>query len=53
MYWYDGRIFSSSTIELAIDEPALLYGATVFTTLRVYDHCLDGGLSNWAAHCDR
>jgi len=30
-----------------------LYGATVFTTLRVYDNSLDSRLTHWAAHCDR
>lgn len=40
------------TLELAIDDPGLLYGATVFTTLRVYGD-LDQPLTQWAAHCDR
>jgi 4-amino-4-deoxychorismate lyase len=30
-----------------------LYGATVFTTLRVYDDSLDSRLTHWQAHCDR
>ena len=34
MYWYNGKLFDSQTIELNIDDPGLLYGATVFTTLR-------------------
>lgn len=34
MYWYCGRSIESQTIELAIDNAGLLYGATVFTTLR-------------------
>jgi 4-amino-4-deoxychorismate lyase len=34
MYWYDGRQIASKTIELDINEPGLLYGATVFTTFR-------------------
>jgi 4-amino-4-deoxychorismate lyase len=34
MYWYAGRQIASKTIELDIDEPGLLYGATVFTTFR-------------------
>ncbi len=34
MYWYCGRSIESQTIELDINEPGLLYGATVFTTLR-------------------
>lgn len=38
---------------MKVDDPGLLYGATVFTTLRVYHSCLDYPLTNWAAHCDR
>ena len=34
MYWYNGREIAKETIELDITEPGLLYGATVFTTLR-------------------
>jgi 4-amino-4-deoxychorismate lyase len=52
-YWYDGQLIYSQTIELPIDDPGLIYGATVFTTLRVYDHSLDQKLTNWQAHCDR
>lgn len=40
-------------LELAIDDPGLLYGATVFTTLRVYNQSLDHPLTNWTRHCDR
>ena len=38
---------------MAIDDPGLLYGATVFTTLRVYHSSLDTALTNWVEHCDR
>ena len=46
MYWYCGKSIESQTIELAIDDPGLLYGASVFTTLRsdalaVYDRHYD------------
>jgi 4-amino-4-deoxychorismate lyase len=34
MYWYCGKSLESQTIELAVNDPGLLYGATVFTTLR-------------------
>jgi 4-amino-4-deoxychorismate lyase len=34
MYWYCGKSIESQTIELDINEPGLLYGATVFTTFR-------------------
>lgn len=53
MFWYDGGLVASNTLEVAIDEPGLLYGATVFTTMRVYQHSIDSRLTNWAAHCDR
>ncbi|BAT51770.1 Aminotransferase, class IV [Nostoc sp. NIES-3756] len=53
MFWYNGKLIDSQTIELDIYEPGLLYGATVFTTLRVYDGSLDSSLTNWQAHCDR
>lgn len=47
MYWYDGQRIAAGTIELNIDDPGLVYGATVFTTFRteelsivIYDlHC--------------
>lgn len=43
----------TETLSLAIDDPGLLYGATLFTTLRVYHQSLDNRLTNWQAHCDR
>jgi branched-subunit amino acid aminotransferase/4-amino-4-deoxychorismate lyase len=52
-YWYDGNLVQGSTLELAIDDPALLYGATLFTTLRVYQLQLEHPLTNWQAHCNR
>ncbi|MEL6470574.1 MAG: aminotransferase class IV [Cyanobacteria bacterium J06623_4] len=33
--------------------PGLRFGATVFTTLRVYEQCLDHPMTQWVAHCDR
>jgi len=30
-----------------------LYGATIFTTLRIYNRSLDSPLTNWKRHCDR
>ena len=53
MFWYNGQLICSSTLELAIDDPGLLYGATVFTTLRVYQQSLNHPLTNWQHHCDR
>ena len=51
--WYDGTLKNSGTVELAIDDPGLIYGATVFTTLRVYGGSLDRPIVNWTQHCDR
>lgn len=53
MYWYDGKLIEQDTIQISISEPGLLYGATVFTTMRVYQKCLDHPLTHWQAHCDR
>ncbi|MDF5712348.1 MAG: aminotransferase class IV [Rhizonema sp. NSF051] len=53
MFWYNGKFIQSQTLELEISDPGLLYGATVFTTLRVYDNSLDSRLTHWQAHCDR
>jgi 4-amino-4-deoxychorismate lyase len=51
-YWYDGKLIEGKTLELAIDDPSLLYGATLFTTLRVYQS-LNHPLTNWNGHLTR
>ncbi|MGH8000855.1 MAG: aminotransferase class IV [Brasilonema sp.] len=53
IFWYNGKLIQSQTLELKIDDPGLLYGATVFTTLRVYNNSLDSRLTHWRSHCDR
>ncbi|MEH1843660.1 MAG: aminotransferase class IV [Nostoc sp.] len=53
IFWYNGKLINSQTLELDINNPGLLYGATIFTTLRVYQNSLDSNLTNWQAHCDR
>ncbi len=53
MFWYDGKLINSEQIQLDINEPGLCYGATAFTTMRVYNNSLDHTLSCWQAHCDR
>jgi 4-amino-4-deoxychorismate lyase len=53
IFWYNGKLIESQTLELDINDPGLLYGATVFTTLRVYGDSLDSSLTNWLSHCDR
>lgn len=52
-YWYDGQLWKKDTISLPINDPGLLYGATVFTTLRVYQRSLEHPLTQWNAHCSR
>jgi 4-amino-4-deoxychorismate lyase len=47
------NFWHGTTLAITCDEPALLYGATVFTTLRVYSSALDHPLTLWQAHCDR
>ncbi|AFY78857.1 MAG: aminotransferase class IV [Hydrococcus sp. C42_A2020_068] len=53
MFWYDGELIEGDSLSIGIDDPGLLYGATVFTTLRVYDRSLDRPLTHWQLHCDR
>ena len=53
MYWYDGELIESETIQLPINEPGLLFGATIFTTLRIYESSLDSRLTQWEAHQKR
>lgn len=53
MYWYDGELRQDSAIALSLDDPGLLYGATIFTTLRVYNRALDAPLTHWPAHRQR
>ncbi len=53
MYWYDGKLIDSQQIHLDINEPGLCYGASVFTTMRVYEESLHHRLTCWQAHCDR
>ncbi|RUT08348.1 hypothetical protein DSM106972_015160 [Dulcicalothrix desertica PCC 7102] len=52
IFWYNNKLINSQTIELDINNPGLLYGATIFTTLRVYDS-LDNPLTQWQAHLAR
>ena len=53
MYWFNGKLIESETIQLPINEPGLLFGATIFTTLRVYEKSLDTRLTHWEAHQQR
>jgi branched-subunit amino acid aminotransferase/4-amino-4-deoxychorismate lyase len=52
-FWYDGSLQpEGSSLALSPTDPALLYGATLFTTLRVYGD-LDHTQTQWPAHIDR
>lgn len=53
IYWYGGELKESGVLERSIDDPGLLYGATVFTTLRVYERSIQHSWTDWRAHCDR
>ncbi|MBR8829039.1 MAG: aminotransferase class IV [Gomphosphaeria aponina SAG 52.96 = DSM 107014] len=52
-FWYNGNLIEGDTLELNISDPAFIYGATVFTTLRVYNKSLSHPLTQWEAHCLR
>jgi 4-amino-4-deoxychorismate lyase len=49
-YWYKGQWNDVLNLSIAYDDPGLLYGATVFTTCRVYEKSLDHPLTLWSAH---
>jgi 4-amino-4-deoxychorismate lyase len=53
MFWYDGQLIEKDELTLSIHHPSLLYGAMVFTTLRVYEQSLEHPLTHWQDHCDR
>ena len=53
MFWYDGKLVENNQISLEISNPGLIYGATVFTTLRVYHSSLNHPLTHWQQHRDR
>ena len=55
-FWYNGSLFAENTadaVSVPLDNAGLRFGATVFTTLRVYDQDLDHPLTQWQGHCDR
>lgn len=53
MFFYDHNLYQGTTIELDINDATWLYGATVFTTLRIYQNSLFHPLTNWQPHLDR
>ena len=52
-YWYDGQLLNENTLTLSLQDPGWLYGATVFTTLRVYEHDLAHPWTAWQDHVAR
>ncbi|MEM9808609.1 MAG: aminotransferase class IV [Cyanobacteria bacterium P01_D01_bin.56] len=52
-YWLAGQLYEGDQVTIAINNPALSYGASVFTTMRVYGHSLEHPLTAWQLHCDR
>lgn len=53
-YWFAGELYQQErSIPLAPVDPALVYGASVFTTMRIYEKSLDHPLTAWRQHCDR
>jgi branched-subunit amino acid aminotransferase/4-amino-4-deoxychorismate lyase len=51
-FWYDGVFYEGDRLSLDPTDPALLYGATLFTTLRVYQ-TLDHPRTQWLSHLNR
>lgn len=52
--WYAGRLVQLGELGLAnLPLAGLFYGASVFTTLRVYGGSLNHPQTHWGAHCDR
>ncbi|MEM8612162.1 MAG: aminotransferase class IV [Cyanobacteria bacterium P01_H01_bin.105] len=52
-YWFAGQLYEHDSISIAANNPALAYGASVFTTVRVYESSLEHPLTAWSKHCDR
>ncbi|MBE9080113.1 aminotransferase class IV [Romeria aff. gracilis LEGE 07310] len=53
MFWFDGRLNQHSDMNLSADDPALKFGASVFTTMRLYERSLEHPLTYWEGHRDR
>ncbi|MEA5462744.1 aminotransferase class IV [Leptothoe sp. PORK10 BA2] len=51
--WFAGKRYGHGQLSIAPSHPALAYGASVFTTMRVYENSLEHPLTDWGAHCDR
>lgn len=53
MFYYDGQFYENNIISLDVNDSTWLYGANIFTTMRVYNQSLNHPLTNWQKHCDR
>ncbi|MEL6438781.1 MAG: aminotransferase class IV [Cyanobacteria bacterium J06621_8] len=53
MFWYKGQQINSPHLQLDINDPGLCFGATVFSTMRVYEKSIAHPMTSWQAHCDR
>jgi 4-amino-4-deoxychorismate lyase len=53
MFWYGGSLNEGTALSLSVADPGLLFGATVFTTLRVYEGSLDHPMTVWRSHVSR
>lgn len=52
-YWYTGQWFDQDQISLNTFDPSFIFGATIFTTLRVFNHSLEDPRTRWEKHGDR
>jgi 4-amino-4-deoxychorismate lyase len=52
-FWYNGNLETGDRIPISITDPALLYGATHFTTLRIYHQTLTDPRTHWPHHLQR
>ncbi len=53
VYWFAGRLYEEEQIAIGVKHPALTYGASVFTTMRVYERTLEHPLTAFREHRDR
>lgn len=53
VYWYEGTLHHNHNLAIAPNDPGFLYGATVFTTMRIYGQNLHHPLGLWPAHQGR
>ena len=53
-FWYNGALFEDDAEAPAfVGDEGLRFGASVFTTARVYDASLSDSRTQWIDHCDR